>query len=81
MSLSLPGVVRIACSMATTNANTKYFAFEAAYMKVGLASDNSELLPASAHSPTQLASEALTRWVNAYTLSLPVLMSNIAINM
>ena len=58
----------------------KVFSFEAAYMKVGLASDNSELLPASAHSPTQLASGALTRWVNAYTLRLPVLMNNIAIN-
>ena len=45
-----------------------------------MARDNSELLPASAHVPNQFASEGLTRRVNAYRLSLQVLLQTIPIN-
>ena len=36
-------------------------------MEVGLASDNSDLLPASAHLPTQFASEGLAKRVESNT--------------
>jgi hypothetical protein len=48
-------------------------------MEVGLASDNSDLLPASAHLPTQFASEGLARRVNTYRLSLQVVLQKIPI--
>ena len=48
-------------------------------MEVGLASDNSDLLPATAHLPTQFASEGLAERVNTYRLRLQVVLQKIPI--
>ena len=70
----------IVFSMTTTHVHTINLLTEAAEVEVGLARDNSDLLPASAHVPNQFASESLTRRVNAYRLSLQMLLQKIPIN-
>ena len=45
-----------------------------------MANDNSELLPASAHLPIQFANEGPTKRVNAYRLSLQVLVKKMPID-